>query len=102
MLRLSELKPVLFENGTLEFDCPAGHPHRVFARIGEGAWTAEGEFPDTLTLRPSILAYTGSPYDSINPLTGAPFDETLLGEDYERAAKCGWHGFITNGEVTSC
>jgi hypothetical protein len=90
-MRLSDLTPKLHESGTLEFDCPAGHPHRVFALIGEGAWTQEGAFPETLTLRPSILAQAG-----------APFDDALLGDEYDRASKCGWHGFITNGEVTTC
>lgn len=95
MLRLSALNPTLHETGTLEFDCPAAHPHRVFARIAADGWSAEGEFPESITVRPSIL-----------PRTGRPNDESLATavdkEAYDAAAKCGWHGFITNGEVTTC
>lgn len=62
-MKLSELDPVL-KNDILRFDCPVcslkGNSHSVRICIlprrdeqGNG-WAREGEFPDTLTLRPSI------------------------------------------------
>lgn len=44
---------------------------------GSGGWQRTGDAIETLTLRPSV------------------FRRQELGG-------CGWHGFITNGEVTSC
>ena len=44
----------------------------------EGAqWERTGDTFDTLTLRPSILSM-------------------------KEKGGCGWHGFVTNGDVTSC
>lgn len=95
-MRLADLKPRLHKNEVyLEFDCPLGHPHRILVPIDAArhpkSWARSGEFPDSLTLSPSILAHTA-----------APIEQDLLGEAYERASACGWHGFITNGEVLSC
>ena len=71
------------------FKCPCPALHDEFDRVfvafrnpldggpcldGSGhRWDREGESFDTLTLRPSILRLGG----------------------------CGWHGFVTNGEVTT-
>lgn len=84
-MRLTDLAPKLegtLADGVLRFDCPLGHAHKFRVKIGvvaSGAtypytWGASGEFPDTLTLTPSI--------DAVKHFTG-----------------CTWHGFITNGEV---
>lgn len=73
----------------LEFDCPCGCPHPVIVSIAnplDGGppfdaeanrprWQRTGDDFDTLTLTPSIQRI-------------AP-------------ARC-WHGFVTNGEVTTC
>lgn len=75
------------------FDCPCGKcdeqhvcyvPFRnpldggpAFEESGRPAWQRTGETFETLTLRPSILR---------SPEKGG----------------CGWHGYVTNGEVTSC
>lgn len=76
-MRLRDLDPKMTgtnENGWLRFDCPLpGHSHSIRVPLGTSHWTASGEFPDTLTLTPSVNA------DS------AEFP-------------C-WHGHITNGEV---
>jgi len=88
-MRLRDLNPVLSE-GHLFFDCPLGHPHRL--GIPVAPWNPTGEFPDSLTLTPSIQAHGGH----VN-------DETLSDghhkAEYDAAAACSWHGFITNGEV---
>ena len=73
------------EGVALLFDCPCGKcgmpccihvdpPLDGGAEISGHAWTRTGDTFDTLTLKPSI---------------------------YRNEAKggCGWHGFITNGEV---
>ncbi|MCU1384990.1 MAG: hypothetical protein JWL71_3687 [Acidobacteria bacterium] len=95
MLRLSALNPALHDNGFLSFDCPVGHPHRITIPISPEAdprpWAQTGEFPDSLSLTPSVLAHTA-----------APNNPDLLGAEYDAASLCGWHGFITNGEVTTC
>lgn len=78
------------------FDCPCGNHdegHQCYVPFanpldggpptdpggwhGSGGWQRTGDTFDTLTLTPSIYRR-----------------EDLGG--------CGWHGFITNGEVTSC
>lgn len=91
-MRLSEFHPTMDENGYLSFDCPIGHPHRITIPTDkskhDGAWSRSGEFPDTLTLSPSILAHTAEPND---------WD--LRGDDWKKASTCGWHGFIRNGEI---
>lgn len=90
-MRLSELNPVL-EFGHLFFDCPQGHPHRIGIPIDK--WSPTGGFPDSLTLTPSILVHKGAPTDD-------GLSDGKHKEEYDAAAKCGWHGFITNGEVTT-
>jgi hypothetical protein len=85
-MRLRDLNPKLvgtLDAGYLRFDCPyPGHGHVLRVRVhrasyaevnGERTWQASGEYPDTLTLHPSINADTPD-----HPC---------------------WHGFITNGEV---
>ncbi len=74
----------LTEGVGVAFDCPCGdrsEDHRCYVPfaqpIGPGpyvpekGWKRTGDTFDTLTLEPSI----------------------------QRIGKCGWHGFITNGEV---
>lgn len=56
-----------------------GHAHKLRLPLGAGTWTATGEFPDTLTVMPSINA------DHVN-------EET-------KQQSCGWHGFIKHGGV---
>jgi hypothetical protein len=69
------------------FDCPCGCGELCaipFANALDGGpqydqrqgWQREGDTFETLTLRPSILR--------------------------TKPPGCGWHGWITNGEVTSC
>lgn len=85
-MRLTDLAPKLegtLDDGHLRFDCPyPGHDHCLRVRVhrapfavveGENTWQASGEYPDTLTLTPSINADTPE-----HPC---------------------WHGFITNGDV---
>ncbi len=82
------------QDGHLVFDCPMGHPHRIRVPMGTAhprAWATSGEFPDTLSLSPSILAAGG----------GEPFDRSLRDAEYDKASKCGWHGYVTNGEVVT-
>lgn len=69
----------------ITFDCPCGCGDRVFASfdnpidggppLGDARplWSRTGESFDEMTLRPSILRIDG----------------------------CGWHGWITNGEISS-
>lgn len=74
----------------IELDCPCGNAdeeHRLyvpFANPLDGGptletrgWQRTGDTFETLTLTPSILR---------NPIRGG----------------CGWHGFITGGQVTTC
>lgn len=89
-MRLADLDPKLegtLESGVLRFDCPLGHGHKFRVHLGPNGgavypreWAASGEFPDTLTLHPSI--------DASQDFTGTG------------AAPCGWHGLITNGDVS--
>jgi hypothetical protein len=87
MPRLRDLEPKL-ANGYLRFTCPlpdcplgAGHGIRVAVEkhdgVEEPVWEMSGEFPDTLTLKPSINEWS----------------------DYPDGRRQGWHGWITNGEV---
>jgi len=59
----------------VEFSNPldGGAPHRSDCHT----WLRTGETFDRMTLRPSILST-------------------------KEKGGCGWHGFVTNGEVTSC
>lgn len=73
------------ERVAVSFDCPCGCEHQVTVCFsnpvdGQGpvhdtAWERAGDTFETLTLTPSIQR-------------GYP-------------ARC-WHGFVTNGEVTTC
>lgn len=68
-------------------DCPDGCDQRLYvpfanpldggASLEPRGWQRAGDTFETLTLRPSVL------------------------RSNERGG-CGWHGFITNGEVTTC
>lgn len=105
-MKLSDLNPVFLQSGGpgitcsdtgepvpvtlgvgVMFDCPCGNhdeEHRCYvpfsnpigsgSYINEKGWQRTGDTLDTLTLMPSIL----------------------------RIGDCGWHGFITNGEVRTC
>ena len=88
-MRLTELHPKLVV-GLLEFDCPLGHPHRIIIRAEK--WSPRGGFPDALTLTPSVLAHSGVPNDE-------SLSDGQHKAEYDAAARCGWHGFIENGEV---
>ncbi|MGN6206037.1 DUF6527 family protein [Humibacter sp.] len=83
-MRLADLHPYLegtLDGGVVVLRCPLpGHSHRIripVRRDGSGVfggvrfWQASGEFPDSLTIMPSVDA---------------------------SACRC-WHGLITNGEV---
>lgn len=91
-MRLSELNPQFLSSGGVAktegvgvaFDCPCGNhdeEHRCYVPfenpIGPGptgkreGWVREGDSFETLSLRPSIYRKHG----------------------------CGWHGYITKGEV---
>lgn len=81
-------KPVPLRKGVaLAFNCPCGCKDDVAIHItnpldggpklmhdGFPTWERTGEDFESLTLRPSILRMGG----------------------------CGWHGFITNGEIQTC
>lgn len=91
-MRLSDLKPEL-RDGVLCFDCPLGHTaHRLMFHIQR--WSPTGVFPDSLTLTPSIQVYGGVPNDE-------SLSDGQHKAEYDAAAACNWHGFITNGEVTN-
>lgn len=92
-MRLTDLEPKLVgtvERGVLTFFCPyPGHGHKLRVPLTGGPageidgvrhWHAEGTFPDTLTLTPSIDADGPSRRRKLNP------------------GPC-WHGFVTDGEV---
>jgi hypothetical protein len=92
-VKLTDLNPRIRDRH-LSFDCPMGHPHRITVRLGEGGWTSSGDYPVTMTLTPSIHAHTA-----------APNDQSLNHPDhkaeYDAASECGWHGWITNGEIVN-
>lgn len=84
-----ELVPAPRREGVgVHFDCPCGRPEEgdhsgVFVYVDppldggapvDRAWKRTGDTFETLTLRPSI----------------------------QRIGGCGWHGFVTNGEVSTC
>jgi len=95
-MELAELHPKLdgtVEAGHLTFDCPLGHEHTITIPIGSitpKSWASSGEFPGSLTLTPSIWAHNGSPNN-----------QDLRDDEWDKAAKCGWHGFITNGHIST-
>lgn len=86
-VRLADGSPAPVRTGVaVDFDCPCGCDSRCtvpFRTALDGkvyvpeGWERTGETFETLTLKPSILR---------NP----------------RRNGCGWHGFITNGEVLTC
>lgn len=96
-MKLAELNPKFLDSHgerqrigvAVSFDCPCGCASRVCVHINppldggppisNHCWERAGDTFDTLTLKPSILR--------VNP---------------ERYGCCGWHGFVTAGEVTSC
>lgn len=69
--------PTLENAGAVEFSCPNGcTDHRVMVPLKpwqSNGWDREGTTLETLTLRPSIQV----------------------------VGRCSWHGYVTNGEVTS-
>lgn len=36
------------------------------------------------------------------PMTGTGFEDLTLTPSVQLLGGCGWHGFVTNGEVTTC
>jgi hypothetical protein len=99
MPRLRDLEPKL-AGGYLRFLCPLGracplnagggwHSVRVAVAphpgVHESVWTMRGEFPDSLTLSPSINEYTEKLDAAGNPLRPVQVDVQ------------GWHGHVTNG-----
>jgi hypothetical protein len=82
----------------ISFDCPCGKEEcgKVFVTIdppmdGKGpwdnnrySWKRTGDTFETLTLTPSILRVKG---------------HTDVNGGWHDYHNCGWHGFITNGEV---
>ena len=91
-MRLADLHPQfrMIDDGNgprrwLRFDCPLGHGHQIGVPVeGPGAWGMTGELPDTLSITPSIDASRREPQ---------PSDSAYL------VRACGWHGFVTDGEV---
>lgn len=59
-MRLSSLDPKLSDNKVLRFDCPKcsqpgiNNCHAVRVPLEGSHWTYSGEFPETLTVMPSI------------------------------------------------
>lgn len=55
-MRLTTLDPKLSDGGWLRFDCPVCvKNHGIRVPLGPGSqWSATGEFPETLTVSPSI------------------------------------------------
>lgn len=112
-MRLADLDPVLkgsTSDGYLHFDCPAcAGAHQVGVRISSASfhtrpprpggangeypdrdglvkvWQASGDFPDSLTLTPSINIVRPI-RDDAGTITGWETD-------------C-WHGHVTNGAIT--
>lgn len=101
-MRLRDLEPTLHgtvDDGVVWFLCPhPGCDHHVRICISaapfherppreegrakpEKVWQASGEFPDSLTLQPSV-------------------DIIEADEQGNKIRTLCWHGFVTNGEVT--
>jgi hypothetical protein len=87
-MKLTDLNPKFSgtnEEGWLRFDCPLGHAHKIRVPVGRygtaRGWEATGVFPHSISLTPSIHAIQAEP--------NRPTDER----------DCGWHGFVTNGEI---
>jgi hypothetical protein len=90
-MKLTDLNPVML-NSHIAFDCPMGHPHRIHIPVAERGWAMTGEFPTTVSLTPSIHAYTAIPHDDT-------LNHPDHKEEYDAASICGWHGYVTNGEM---
>ena len=83
---MGEYEPAPLRTGVgVDFDCPCGCASRCYVPfknpldggpLDERGWDRTGDTFETLTLLPSILR--------------------------PKPRSCGWHGIITNGEVTSC
>lgn len=93
-MRLTDLNPRL-DGQFLILDCPCGkcgsglrlpvgaeQSHSAAAPV----WKMIGDFPDTISLHPSILVYPWR-------------DAKLKGNEHFCQ---GWHGFIVNGEMKPC
>ena len=89
-MRLTELNPRLKEN-ILVFDCPCGRCNtekmpqgriRIPIVPAPNGWTMSGEFPETISLQPSIR----------------------IGDERTDAIEgcCIWHGYLTNGSLVPC
>lgn len=97
MPRLVDLTPVLAD-GYLAFDCPL-HPerHRISIPVRDGGgdkiWSISGVFPISTSTTPSVMAHSGQP-------KGGSYKQGDS-DSWHAAAACGWHGFVTNGEVTN-
>ena len=108
-MRLADLHPVLqgsLDDGWLHFDCPVcGNKHQVAIHVSRApfhhraarpgdhpshdgtvkVWQASGEFPNSLTLQPSINIVVGIKDEH----------ENIIGWKTD----C-WHGFVTTGTIT--
>lgn len=98
-MKLTDLEPVfvqctekgyrevstLGEAQGVRFLCPAGHGHGILV------WFAERGVPCAAVPGPGRWSVLGS---SLADLSLSP--SIQLGHG------CGWHGFITDGKVTSC
>lgn len=71
-MKLSELDPIKTET-QIHFLCPCGCGGRYGIKLaGPGAWEISGEYPETISAKPSIMLDSGH-----------------------------WHGYLTNGEFKS-
>ncbi len=87
MAHIRDLNPKL-RNDELIFLCPACRKHEIRVHVRRSpAGEADG-------IR--YWQMTGSFFDMDITVTPSIGTENLVG----RARNCGWHGFITNGEVT--
>jgi hypothetical protein len=94
-VKLTDLNPKFLDSelrrgAGVEFDCPCGCPEPCYVpfkvaldgSFNPHGWVRTGDTFETLTLRPSILRVP------------ARREDGTLG--------CRWHGYVTDGEVTSC
>jgi hypothetical protein len=54
---------------------------------------------------PFSRALDGTPYPNGRPVwerTGETFDTLTLRPSIQRIGGCGWHGYLTNGELIAC
>lgn len=94
-MKLTDLDPDFISNSAGErigigFLCPACREQKIYVPFNDKSaalnWKQTGDTFDTLTLKPSVDAR------HVNFKDSAPHD----------LRECRWHGFITNGEVTTC